>query len=58
MHSLNFLHRDIKPDNIMFTSNKNSNNIKLIDFGLGKFVNILNNNFTLSKAGTLPYMPP
>lgn len=33
MHELNYVHLDLKPENIMFTT-KRSNELKLIDFGL------------------------
>ncbi|KAH0791084.1 Casein kinase I isoform delta-like protein [Histomonas meleagridis] len=36
LHEKNYIHRDIKPENIMIGSNKNNNQIYLIDFGLAK----------------------
>ena len=41
IHKLNISHRDLKPDNILLTNEKN---IKLIDFGLSNFYNKNNNN--------------
>ncbi|CAG9530815.1 unnamed protein product [Cercopithifilaria johnstoni] len=35
MHNKNIVHLDLKPENIMFTSNE-SNDIKIIDFGLAQ----------------------
>lgn len=33
LHTQNIAHRDLKPENFLFLT-KDSNNIKLIDFGL------------------------
>jgi serine/threonine protein kinase len=36
MHSRNFLHRDIKPDNFLIGLDNRSNQVNAIDFGLAK----------------------
>ena len=51
----NIIYRDLKPDNIMIYDN---NKVKLLDFGLSKFMPE-NNNYKLSgDTGTLRYMAP
>ena len=36
VHTMNFIHRDIKPDNFVIGLNENANVIYLLDFGLSK----------------------
>jgi serine/threonine protein kinase len=36
MHAKNFVHRDIKPDNFLVGTGKNSDRVYLIDYGLAK----------------------
>lgn len=54
LHSNNFIHRDIKPDNIMINSN---GYIKLIDFGTVKETSSRNGT-THTIIGTPHYMAP
>ena len=37
MHKMNYIHRDIKPDNILINS---QGHLKLTDFGLSKYVKL------------------
>ena len=52
-HAQNIVHRDIKPDNIMITSN---DTVRLIDFGLA--ANSANKRGLTEIAGTPYYMAP
>ena len=50
------VHRDIKPDNILLTSNSQNYNIKLIDFGLGIILGP--NEKSDQPFGTVSYVAP
>jgi len=36
LHNLNFIHRDMKPDNFLMGLDKNNSKVYVIDFGLSK----------------------
>lgn len=55
MHSLNIVHRDIKLSNIIY--NKQTGKLTLIDFGLSKQLNSLDEKMHRSWGATL-YMAP
>ena len=40
MHTLGVVHRDLKLDNIVFTTNDTNSDIKIIDFGLAKRIEV------------------
>lgn len=48
------IHRDIKPDNILF----NGNTLKISDFGLSKIVTESTRTSTFKGIGCLPFMAP
>ncbi|KAF2353076.1 Protein kinase domain, partial [Trinorchestia longiramus] len=60
LHSRNFLHRDVKPENIMVENSTHCYpHAKLIDLGLSiKYCKENPPNSSQSRAGTLAYMAP
>jgi len=55
MHASGICHRDLKPDNIMFSDDSSSSEVKIIDFGLGK---VYFNRSLRTKCGTPNYVAP
>ena len=55
IHSHNFIHRDIKPDNILISE---TGHISICDFGLCKQLKGVKNEKTATFCGTLCYLPP
>ena len=57
LHSHGVCHRDLKPENILFSSMEPNSPIKIIDFGLSKVLNDMN-QIMKGEVGTLYYMAP
>lgn len=49
-------HRDLKPDNMMMTTNEDNSEVKIIDFGLSKIIGP--NERSKDPFGTIPYAAP
>ncbi|KAG7393940.1 hypothetical protein PHYPSEUDO_000117 [Phytophthora pseudosyringae] len=60
LHAHNILHLDIKPENILFSSEDPDSKILLTDFGLARMINGKQNPLDQGKsmAGTIGYMAP
>lgn len=38
LHSYGIAHRDLKPENVLMTSNSEDADLRILDFGLSKFI--------------------
>lgn len=56
LHAQGIAHRDLKPENIMFVHENDTKNIKLLDFGFAKVVDVAHPE--VSMVGTLGYKAP
>ena len=65
IHSLNIIHRDIKPctthntkENLLITEGDNMDQLKICDFGLSTKLNFHYPKSAIVKCGTLLFMAP
>ena len=59
LNESNLVHRDIKPDNIMFKKGENGMRVKLIDFGFcADFTDKSKKSLIRDKSGTACYLAP
>ena len=57
-HRARLLHRDVKPSNILITSDGDDDHAYLIDFGIARLVDGTRISAATSVVGTLAYMAP
>ena len=58
LHLNNYMHRDLKPDNILFARKNDIYSLKLVDFGLGKKMSTSMREISNEKVGTIIFMSP
>ena len=58
MHTNNFMHKDLKPENIMFKFKNNISSISIADFGLATKINSFQEINHGDQTGTYLYMAP
>ena len=62
LHSKNIMHRDLKPDNILFRKHMRGMEVKVADFGLAKNCSLqdefLKHGYLKSQVGTKAWMAP
>jgi TPR repeat protein len=59
LHSKHWIHKDLKPDNILLKRNKSGSVMaKISDFGISKLKNTeMDISMTIGMTGTIPYLP-
>jgi serine/threonine protein kinase len=58
IHYKEYIHRDIKHENILFSDKNDLQSLRLVDFGLSTLFPGMINHTVSDKVGTLLYMAP
>eukprot|EP00466_Bigelowiella_natans_P011546 jgi/Bigna1/78442/fgenesh1_pg.54_\ len=58
IHKAGIAHCDIKPENVMFASNGQDSDVKIIDFGMSQRVSLGKINWLSAQCGTIAYRSP
>ena len=55
-HEMDIIHRDLKPENILYETTEEHSDIKVTDFGVGRFLD--GGDMASTAVGTPSYMAP
>ena len=58
VHEKNYIHRDLKPQNILLDDENDLESVKIADFGLSAIFKVNPTFFLNEKMGTLLFMTP